>query len=442
MTKIGILIPVCSRNQGWTTLDETYIMKASVPSLRATMSPGYEYTIYIGVDDDDEFFMTRKDELPGTVVVLSNCRNAPAHAWNRLFERAIQDGNEYFFQMADDVVLETPGWTELFIKTLQTNRNCGVVGPIHPDNYYGRLANGQTPVIENAFVHKTHYEIFRYFYPWEIKNYYCDNWITEVYKNELSVIEQSIVNRNLSIHAAQQRYVIDYPNWEECIQRGREQLNKGCFSFCLYGDYTDKYYKGLLENIKLIHEHYPGWDIHVYAGPEAVDFVASIPDVMFFPTYTHGPINMIYRFLSTLENRYKVVCIRDADSRIHARDRWCIQEFMKSTDSVYTIRDHPWHRYRIMGGLWGTKRGTNVFTPKQFEEYVREHSTMGYTVDTNFLDRFVQTPLLVFSYDPSGLLGNPNEKVVCIEEPIQSDNFCGNVVLFDHYGHQFNEFHT
>lgn len=434
--KIAILIPVCSRNQGWTDINQSYIMNAAIPSLRATMSPEHEYTIYIGVDDDDEFFLSRKEQLPGKVIVLSNCRNAPAHAWNKLFEVAIMDGHDYFFQMADDVVLETPGWTERFIQVLLQNNNCGVVGPVHYENYNGRIARGETPVLENAFVHSTHYNIFGYFYPWEIKNWYCDNWITEVYKDELSTICMDIPNRNLSIHAPKQRYDVLYPNWQECILQGKELLKKGCFSFCLYGPYTDKYYKGLLENVRLIQQHYPTWDIHVYASPEAETFVHNIPGVLCFPTHRYGPINMVYRFLSTCNPKYGIVCVRDADSRIHERDRWCIEEFLKSSYKAYTIRDHPWHRYRIMGGLWGVKRGADSFTQSEVDSYC-QIATSEYTVDTNFLDATVRQPLLVFSHDPMGLFGNPNEKVVVIEQP---GDFCGNVVLFDENGKEYNQF--
>lgn len=434
--KIAILIPVCSRNQEWTDLDQTYLMKASIPSLRATMSPNHEYTIYIGVDDDDEFFLSRKDQLPGKVVVLSNCRNAPAHAWNKLFETAVFDSHDYFFQMADDVILETPGWTERFIDVLAQNNNCGVVGPIHPENYYPRVADGGSPVIETAFVHSTHHLLFGYFFPWEIRNWYCDNWITEVYKNDLSLICTDIITRNLSITAPQQRYDIEYPDWQACIVRGQEQLKKGCFSFCLYGPECDKYYKGLLENVRIIQEHYPTWDIHVYASPEAEAFVQNIPGVVCFRTFKYGSVNMAYRFLSTCLPTYSVVCVRDTDSRIHARDRWCIQKFIESPYKAYTIRDHPWHRYRVMGGLWGVKRGAKSFSQYELNVYCGS-ARDEYGVDTNFLDTHVREPLLVFSYDPAGLFGNTNEKVMVIEE--QGD-FCGNVVLFDENGKEYNQF--
>jgi len=48
--------------------------------------------------------------------------------------------------------------------------------------------------------------------------------------------------------------------------------------------------------------------------------------------------------------------VRDADSRIHHRDRWAIDEFLKSTKIAHSIRDHPFHTVPMLGGLWGLKR--------------------------------------------------------------------------------------
>jgi hypothetical protein len=429
--KVGILIPVCSRNQSWTTYDECYLATAAMPSLQKTFSEGFDYQIYIGVDSDDTFFLNCN--LPGIPVIVENCQNAPAHVWNHLFKRAMDDGCEYVLQMADDVVIETPGWTERFIAKLQETNNRGVVGPCHRENYLGRLRDGKPFVLENAFVHRTHYELFGYFYPWEIRNWYCDDWITRVYEGYMF---EDILVHNLSIRTGTQRYTIDYPDWKRCIEDGKVRACRGCFSFCLYGDTTDKYYRGLYRNVVMIREHYPTWDIVVYTAPEAVEFVKSLEGVQCIPTGCGGTINMVYRFLHVLDTQYDVVCVRDADSRINERDRWCIRQFLDSSYSMYTIRDHPWHRYRIMGGLWGVKRG-NHFSKMDLHEFC-ERVQAEYTTDTRFLEQYLLTQnRVVYSYDPSGLFGDPNEKVIVIDSP---GDFCGNVILFDENGTEYPQF--
>ena len=126
----------------------------------------------------------------------------------------------------------------------------------------------------------------------------------------------------------------------------------GVFSFCLYGSETN-YYTGLLENIALIKEYYPTFSIMVYKG--VCDESWIIPEgVEVIETGVAGNINTLYRFIP-LRTR-DVGFVRDADSRIDARDRWCIDEFLKSSKTYHVIRDHMWHTSRIMAGTFGWKR--------------------------------------------------------------------------------------
>ena len=161
--KIGILVPVCSRNQSWVEYEDCSLHKVLLPSFDATKSDEYEYQLYIGMDDDDAFFLNYRHRLPGKVTAVSECKHAPARIWNILCREAYQDGCDYMFQLADDVSIETPGWTQRFIETLQSNGNMGVVGPCHPTNYQIRRERGMPFVLENAFVHRRHYEIFNTF---------------------------------------------------------------------------------------------------------------------------------------------------------------------------------------------------------------------------------------------------------------------------------------
>ena len=434
-------MPVCSRNQRWSRYEECFLSKALLPSFEATKSIGFDYQFYIGVDDNDDFFLRNVDRFPGKAIIVSDCNHAPARVWNILCKQAYEDGCDYMFQLADDVVIETPGWTERFIEKLQSKQNLGVVGPCHPENYEGRKREGKPFVLENAFVHKRHYEIFSTFYPHQIKNWYCDDWITRVYEGILSHMFLDITVRNLSIHVTQQRYRIESLDITRMVEEGRQKIRDnvcGLFSFCLYGPYTDKYYRGLQENVELIRTHYPRWDIMVYTAPEAVDFVRSIPDVICIPTGKTGPVNMTYRFLATINTCYDIVCVRDTDSRIHARDRWCIANFIDSPYSLYTIRDHPYHRYRIMGGLWGAKQGVRI-NQDVLHKYCEQDA--GYTFDTQFLEQHLKTEnMVVYSYVSDGLFNDPNEKVCVIDCPLPNGDFCGNVVLFREDGSSYNEF--
>ena len=128
------------------------------------------------------------------------------------------------------------------------------------------------------------------------------------------------------------------------------------FSFCLYGT-EDNYYLGLRENIKIIREYFPEFEIYVYKGvctPEW-QFDSSINVI---ETGLEGGSNMFLRYSPISFS--DVGFVRDADSRITERDRWCINEFLSSDKEYHVIRDHYWHRSFISGGMFGWKSSINV----------------------------------------------------------------------------------
>lgn len=439
---VAILVPVCSRAHTWTTLKESFFITRFLPSFRLTKDVKQTYQIYIGIDDDDEFFLRYRSDLEkiGKVVILSGCQHAPAWAWNKLASVAYQDGHEYLFQIGDDVLIETAGWTSKFIAKLQSHKNRGVVGPKNPVNFALRV--GGTQVIENAFVHRSHYALFGTFFHPSIRNWHCDEWLTQIYLGTCSHTFEDIIVSNGCID---KRYRIESVNVQPQIAEARAKIRRdlaGCFSFCLYGPYTDKYYRGLAENVQLLRTYYPKCKIYVYASPDASPFVYELgTDVKLITTSEAGSRNKTYRFLPALTDDHEFVCVRDTDSRIHARDRWCIDIFLDSPYKSYTIRDHQWHAYLMMGGLWGCKGQIQV-DPSRLLAFVLDRPD-GYVVDSQALNMFIYPLLrdsfLVFSHKESGVLDNPDEKVCVIQYPLENQEFCGNVVLYSD-GAPYHEF--
>ena len=187
------------------------------------------------------------------------------------------------------------------------------------------------------------------------------------------------------------------------------------FSFCLYGT-EPNYYTGLLENIQLIREWFPEFDIFVYKG--VCDPSWEIPHAKVIETGREGAINMFYRYLPL--KMADVGFIRDADSRITARDRWCIQDFLESPQNYHMIRDHTWHRSPIMGGLFGWKKPLDV-----------EIDTSGdaaYGSDEDYLSRVVYPkilPELLVHTNIRGLVRETTRRIPPMKDPA---DFVGNVI--------------
>ncbi len=229
MHHIAILVPVCSRKQNYTTLSSTPFMKILYPSFLKYKDDGYKFSFYIGYDSSDDFYKQHiqnlTDIVDDTIDIriheLEGCEHKPAKAWNILFKNAMLDGCNYFYQIGDDIQIESP-WTNIFVNILQENNNVGVVGGCHLMNYRGRIANGKPSVIENAFVHKKHYHIFGTFFDERIDNWFCDDWITEVYKPDSSIHINDIFVKNLVMD----RYQIKNINNEikKYVREGKEKI--------------------------------------------------------------------------------------------------------------------------------------------------------------------------------------------------------------------------
>ena len=208
MSKIAILVPVCSRGQNYTDLSSTSFFTYFYSSLLHTMESGYHYKIFLGYDSSDDFFTQEiihmliqmcnilNRDIDVKPIKLEGCEHKPAKAWNKLFEQAILDDFDYYYQIGDDVEMETK-WTSRFIEVLRMKKNIGVVGGCHMRNYIQRRNAGRAPVIENAFVHKMHYHIFKTFFDESIENWYCDDWLTEVYKpnNSTHLLDVIVTNK-------------------------------------------------------------------------------------------------------------------------------------------------------------------------------------------------------------------------------------------------------
>jgi hypothetical protein len=191
---------------------------------------------------------------------------------------------------------------------------------------------------------------------------------------------------------------------------------KKVFSFCLFGTESN-YYVGLLENIKIIREFYPDFEIYVYKG--ACDASWVLPDVHVIETERSGHVNAVHRYLPLLFAETGFV--RDADSRITARDRWCIDEFLKSNYSYHIIRDHFYHRSKIMAGMFGWKKPLNID--------LKIAPTSGYGYDEQILAAAVYPKIVsnaLVHTNISAFVGEHSERIKLPQK--NNEDFVGNVV--------------
>jgi hypothetical protein len=163
------------------------------------------------------------------------------------------------------------------------------------------------------------------------------------------------------------------------------------FSFCLYGPENPRYYPGMLENVYLAAKYFPTWKVYVYYAPDVtegmVNTLRTCSSVVMRPTGIFGEPNMIQRFFAIDEPDVELMMVRDADSRIHWKDRWAIRDFLSRPELIaHTIRDHVEHTAPLMGGLWGLRKSSGINLQGTYENY-REDKSLGHRLahDQNFL---------------------------------------------------------
>lgn len=226
---IGMLIPVCSRNQNYTDISSTPLFSTFLKHFENNRSNHYNYIFFIGVDDNDDFYLTNKNHftLAGmNVVILSDCNHKPAKAWNKLLEEAIKHDIDYFFQIGDDIeLLTTEDWTGRFINKLKDMDNIGIVGPCNSINYIGRINLGKPLIIENVFFHRRHHQMFGTLFHESIDNWYCDDWIFGVYNffNKAYTFTDILCSNNIT---GGRYHIKELPEINNYIQEGIDLILK------------------------------------------------------------------------------------------------------------------------------------------------------------------------------------------------------------------------
>jgi protein O-GlcNAc transferase len=132
-------------------------------------------------------------------------------------------------------------------------------------------------------------------------------------------------------------------------------------SFSLWGD-NPKYTEGAIKNAHLASEIYPGWTCRFYLGESVSSIVAmrlemcDNTEVVRVPEWGDWR-GMFWRFWPASEENVEVVIARDTDCRLNVREKAAVDAWLSSDKGFHIMRDHPFHAFPVLGGMWGAKRG-------------------------------------------------------------------------------------
>lgn len=226
-------LPLTSKGAG--SDQEPVVLKALLPSLMKTISDAelekFHIAIYIAYDrgdplwDDDGKRRVLREKIgaicpfPVRMFRMANMKRV-AMLWSMLYTKAISDGADFFFQVNDDLTVETAGWLDHYSRLLDSNNGFGVAGPYDPHNSIN------CAVLTQAMVSKVHFSIFGTLYPVEMKDWKTDRWLTHVYRidgfGNFTHCSPEFVARN---GAAKTRYkYCEFLSWQIYMEEGRERI--------------------------------------------------------------------------------------------------------------------------------------------------------------------------------------------------------------------------
>tara|TARA_B100000686_G_C16748360_1_gene950908 strand:+ start:72 stop:737 length:666 start_codon:yes stop_codon:yes gene_type:complete len=137
--------------------------------------------------------------------------------------------------------------------------------------------------------------------------------------------------------------------------------SKKLITFSLWG-HDPKYLVGAIRNAELAQEIYPDWICRFYVGssvPLPIKLeLKKLENVEIVTMNQWGDWRgMFWRFLPASEPGVEAMISRDTDSRLNLREKAAVDEWLASDKGFHIMRDHPFHKFPVLGGMWGVKAG-------------------------------------------------------------------------------------
>ena len=409
---IAIMIPTTSNKRNWNKIEDSDLCTIFFPGFIKTYNKQHNYILYFSYDYNDKLFNTEalinilekyKQDIPtlNIKIMVFDKNISKGHVtkmWNILFNQAYQDKCDYFYQCGDDVHFLDKNWINACIKQLQSTNNVGVTGPKDRSN---------PTLLTQSFVSRKHMDIFGYYYPEEIKNWYCDNWLHWVYHPGYAAVLQNHECNNI---ITDQRYDVENSKdlYKQLVERDKIKIKeyldkkpnqkndtkdifsdpkfKKIISFSLYGSHKIYTY-GAIENAILAQKLYPDWICRFYynftVDSKIIIALKKFQNVELIEMKTHkGYANMAWNLKPLFEENIDIVLCRHTDSRINHKEVAAVKEWLQSDKDFHIMRDHQYHSVKILANSFGCRNKLLVPLKNVYDNYLFSNSEF---IDREFL---------------------------------------------------------
>lgn len=171
---------------------------------------------------------------------------------------------------------------------------------------------------------------------------------------------------------------------------------KNVISYSIWGE-NPMYWVGALRNIELAKKYYPDWICRFYidkkSKQELIDTIKGDNVEVVFVDSKDSFHGMFWRFWASEDPDVNIFLSRDCDSRLSDREVSAVNEWLSSNKDFHIMRDHPYHKVPILGGMWGCRNGImrKIGLTKMIENW-NQYQSKG--IDQDFLGKCVY-PLVI-----------------------------------------------
>jgi len=168
---------------------------------------------------------------------------------------------------------------------------------------------------------------------------------------------------------------------------------KKVISFSLWGN-NPTYNIGAIRNAEDAITVYPDFEcwfyIHKDSVPnETIEKLMSLSNTKII--LKTGDINiikpMMWRFESIDDPEVEIMMSRDTDTRFTQREKLAVNEWISRNTLFHIMRDHPHHKFCILGGMFGTRKLPHISSWIDTMNLYKQTGNRDY--DQNFLRDYI-----------------------------------------------------
>ena len=192
------------------------------------------------------------------------------------------------------------------------------------------------------------------------------------FRTTLNLNDNSTVQlRRLKQDASKKIPAMSFPS-SNPVQAGKLESStiseKKVISFSLFGIGEGRpkekaYLVGVVRNIELAAQIYPGWICRFYVDPsvpeDVIEKITSYPHTEIVRKNPEkGFAGMFWRHEAIADPDVEIAVCRDLDSRLTRREKSAVDEWLGGDKHFHIMRDYPLssHHKPMMGGMWGARK--------------------------------------------------------------------------------------